>query len=534
MFFSRDEKVFSVSKTRDKIPVDDVSLLFSEFFCYLLITGLYLEGNNKNGVSWDIPNLSETDYKSDFYWNNTYNQQLGKIYLGELITRLRVLLNHPDVLDDEKRMLRQIDGIFRNDNNSYGYQLSARDILSVAYRRVFTNDMMIIAHYVAVTFGQTEFPDPKEIPSIYISLFGNLHIAHHDRILVSPPSLLYGSMVNGEKVTALWSLVSSMVDGLSNKYHPGYNLGETLKSFNFLSELPLRSTSISYPRYAAALDVDRALKLDKTQYGLIPLITTAYKEFMYGGVIYNDVNTIDVSRRILLNNILDLMMEKVGVDHKGQLFADNSNYRKLMNDSSIRLNSPKIPVILEYAIESLDSGLEALDKDVEGFEQDDTTDKKKKRKKKDDLSMLDSSKEEDETEEDPVEEPTDDSTENKDTNTDTTEEDPVIEDPQTDNNGYDPANPPPVVPAGAPSMEKNNIGLISLDKSGEGFDEDLYRRAVIALNDRLRDDDNISIKAEVKASLDQWVNSLLYRASIDATKEQISSLGLQEYLKIFK
>lgn len=526
MIFIRDEKVFSVSKTMENIPVDNVSLLFSEFFAYLLITGFYMEGKSSNGLIGDVPNLTEADHKSDFYFFNSNNEQLGKIYFTELTTRLKVLLSHPDVLDYEKKMLRQFDGIFRNDNTSYGYQLSARDILGVAYRRTFTNDMMNIAHYVAVTFGQTDFPEPKKLPGLYLSLFGNIHLADHASIIVSKPRLLYGTKVDGETVTATWSYISSLIDGFSDTFYSGYALGETLTGLNFLSSVPLNTDTISYPRYACALNVDSQLKMDKSI--SIPLVTDAYKEFMYGTVYYSD--KLKLSRTKLLRNILDLMMEKAEASSKYELFSDNSNYKKLATVDDIRVNTLKTPVVLEYAIESLDSGLEALSKEEDNFDVDKKPKKGKKKKDKDLTQADDDTDESGFTGQDPVNK--DDSDMN--TDTDTTEEDPVVEDPQTDNNGYDPGNPTPSSPNTSPTLEKNNIDLISLDKNGEGINEDMYRQAVIALNDRLRRDDDIDIEANTKESLNQWVNSYLYRTAISATKDQISSLGLQQYLKFFK
>ena len=80
-------------------------------------------------------------------------------------------------------------------------------------------------------------------------------------------------------------------------------------------------------------------------------------------------------------------------------------------------------------------------------------------------------------------------------------------------------------------MTKNNIGIISFDRTGENVDDDLYRSAVVALNDRLRADDKITISADVRDALDYWVNGYLYLAAISSTKEQINTLGLQQFLK---
>jgi hypothetical protein len=492
MLFLRDEKVFSVSKTMGAVPYDDIKTLFSEFFCYLLITGLYLEGRSHGGLRSSADRLSENQGVVGLF-DNCYNYKLGKIYSDELIARYKVLLVHPDIIDSELKVLRQLDGIFLDKNETYGYQLSANDILGIAYRRVFTNDMMNIAHYVAVTFGQTEFPETKKLPVLYISLFGNIHLSQYDTTMVSAPKLLYGTLRDGVQVTALWSLLSTQIDSIGEAYWPGNYLGDLLTSLSFLGADVNDGRAISYPRLANALSVSGRLGIDG--FNPIPMSAQAYKEFLYGTIRGNS-GKMDVINTPIFLYILNVMMEKVEATSQTHLFAENSSFRKLYQFNQINYKKVDQPHILQYALEALDAKVDdteqSSEESADGFNEEDDTTK-----------------------------PTEGST-----------EDPIEEDPQTDENGYDPASPPPAVPIGAPSMDKNTINIISFDKTGEGVNEDLYRTAVIALNDRLQRDDSIEIESETKDALNYWVNGFLYRTAISATKDQISSLGLQQHLKI--
>ena len=77
---------------------------------------------------------------------------------------------------------------------------------------------------------------------------------------------------------------------------------------------------------------------------------------------------------------------------------------------------------------------------------------------------------------------------------------------------------------------EDSIGQISFDKTGEGLPEDLYRQSIVALNLRLKNDDSVSVSADAKNTLNQWVNGMIYRAAVSATKNLIASLGLQSFL----
>jgi hypothetical protein len=190
------------------------------------------------------------------------------------------------------------------------------------------------------------------------------------------------------------------------------------------------------------------------------------------------------------------MVKMMGEVHLSCIVPPTSIYQKILTSSVIRRREHKRSVLLNYALEALDS-----DTETSGDEKD---------------SSMDS-------EVDPSEDTTDDISSKKKVQTD----------PSVEDGGNDPTLPDPAVPAVSPGMTEDTIELISFNKTGEGLEEDLYRSAVVVLNDKLKSDDEIAIDAEVKDALDHWVNGYLYRAAISVTKERIKRFGLQKYLKKF-
>lgn len=458
MFFRKDEKVFSVSRTAKAVPHGDVKTLFSEFYCYLLICGFFAEGGTEVGTSWRGDELSSPKFGLPY---GPYREGIGQIISAALMSRYELLMRHPDLSSEEIRIVECFNAIFTDDTKWYA-PLSGQSILGVAYRRDFDPDMVAIAHYVAVAFGQAHYPPPASLPRLYISVFGNIHLAKEETMVVGEPHLRYGQLTtDGSRITALWSFISSQIGSLCKGSYPGEDLGDMLSSMTFLASDNHNCTTLPLPRYAAALRIIGMMGLDP-QYKC-PTAVTFYKDFLYG-----NLERQTTLHRVCLQYILDVMMEKVGETCLSHLFVPDSLYKRLSHTDRLPGERLKKPAILEYALEALSAG--AADEE---------------------------------------------------------------EDPSTSDVGYDPATPPPLSPIGTPSLEKdkNNIDLISFDKSGEGVNEGLYRAAVIALNDRLQSDDSVPVTADVKDRLDWWVNGYLYRTAISATEDQISSLGLQKYLK---
>lgn len=473
MIFLKNEKVFSLSKTSAYIPYGSITDLFSEFYCYLLVAGLFVEGEGFTGLHCVVPKISSKDF---FLFSGSYRSGLAQLISKGLQNRFLTLKNHTDLSEVEKDLLESIDGIFSNDGSFFS-RLSGKSLFGVAVNRNFSDDMTVIAQYVARTFGQWDYPEPCSVPSIYLSIFGNIHLSRDKMIVLENPILHYGRKnPDGQVVTALWSLISaqlsSFISNPANPY-PGDELGETLSGFGFLTECSEFSQEISIPTYAAALYSERVIGIDSSN--PVSLSASFYRSFLYGRI-----DETIISRKVYLDIILDLMMEKMGETHLSHLFKPNSFYRKLSTTSKLTSKIPKKPLILQFALEKLDT----------------------EQKNEDDILNEESTSQED-----------------------------SAEDPQTEDGGYDPSTPAPAVPFGTSDIDKDTIGLISFDKSGEGVDEDLYRAAVVALNDRLRSDDTLTIEAEVKDALDYWVNGFLYRTAIKATKDQIAVLNLQQYLK---
>lgn len=472
MLFCREEKVFSLSRTAVVVPYSDVSLLFSELYCYLLIAGLFREGCGIGGLRYVVSNISEDSFTLS---EGSYANGLGYLISDGLKKRFDALYHHRDLSHREQDLLATLDAIFSN-NRAWYSALKGKDLLSVAHNRNFSEDMIAVAHYVAVAFGQYDHAPSVDLPKLYISVFGNIHLSKTETVTLDQPQLIYGSTIeDGSDVTTLWAIVSAMVGTLSQTTDgpmPGNMLGETLASFAFMSEHSEFEKSIPIPTFAQALYVQRLMGLD--EYNPVSLSASFYNDFLFG-----TTDSLKVSRQTLLLMVLDLMMKKTGDARRDHLFPANSFYRKLATTKTISSTNPKRPAIFQFALEAL------------------------------------------------APEETDD-TNSEDTSS--SDED-VTEDPQDEDGGYDPSNPLPSALAVTPVMDKDTIDLVSFDKTGEGVNEYLYRQAVVALNDRLRSDDTLPISAETREALDAWVDGWIFRTAISATVDQIAALNLQSYLK---
>jgi hypothetical protein len=468
MFFSKDEKVFSLNKTLSAVPYGNVDQLFSEFYCYLLVAGLYREGESIRGIHFKVTSLLDKDFLLP---NGSYRFGLSTMISRGLKARFDALINSPYLTYAEQTLLQQFAYIFTNDVNKF-VSLNGTEIINLSLRRGFSDDMVAIARYVAVAFGQTDYQavEGRTVPKLYISMFGNIHLAKEETVTLSAPVLRYGSVPYAKSdVTALWALLSSQIGGFMDAVYPGNELCSELQGLAFLTQRSDFDEDIPAPTFANALYIEEMLGV--TGPNPVSLSAMFYRDFLYKT---NDKTS--VSREDLLQAIIDLMMEKMKEVHLSHLFNPDSVYWKLANPPHFSSNKPKRPVLFSFALESLDS------------------------EQTDDSEVSDVA-----SPEDVAAEPT-----------------------ESDVSALPPA--PSLEEAG---LDENTIDLISFDKSGEGVDEDLYRSAVVALNDRLRSDDTLPVAAEKKALLDFWVNGWIYRTAIAATKNQIAFLGLQKYLKIF-
>lgn len=485
MMFLKDEKVFSLGRTAAAVPRGDLPALFSELYCYLLVAGLFREGETNEGVHWTVPAISDDNFMIP---SGVYRSGLANLITKGLRDRFLALRAHPNLSDKEGELLLYLDRIFTSDRSWFS-RLSGRDLFNVAIIREFNEDMTTVARYVAAAFGQSDYPDRAIVPRLYLSVFGNIHLAKrnpslvagisNDSVVLEDPQLRYGSFTeDGDDVTILWSLLSAQISALTTLCEtpfPGDYLGDMLSGYGFLTDYSDFSSSLPAPIFASALYMQRIMSPE----GINPIRSSAafYQEFLFGSS-----GQVKIARGSILKIIINLMMRKMGEAHLSHLFASNSYYRKLSTTTQLSNKQHKRPALFQFALESLDSGVED---------------------EKDPLNT------------------TDDDLLNDD----------LDEDPQTSDDAFDPSTPPVSVPTGATSPDKDTIGLLSFDKTGEGVDEDLYRQAVVALNDKLRSDDTIPVAADVRDALDYWVNGYLYRTAIAATKDQITFLNLQQYLK---
>ena len=482
MYFRKEEKVFSLSGTSGIILRDDLTALWSEFFCYLLVYGFYAEGNAS--TEYGIFESSNTIADGLSTTCTTYHESIGRRLVDGLKDRYFAILNHGSLTPAERQLLEAFNHVFSAANPLLS-EITGRKIVTVAATRGFSTVMTAVAHHVAVMYGQKDFVASLELPRLYLSKFGNIHLSAGEAVKLGIPTLVFGERhESGLKVTPLWAYLSAVAESplfCDEDYNgPGDKFTNYFADLTFLTERSFCGQIVTLPQVVAATRVQ--MHLDIYQQECRSLTATFYQEFLYGRA-----GNLTIVNHPLYLDILDVMMNKMGCAYLSSLFAIESPNKRWLGSATIYGSTPPRSALLNYALEALDSDLEPA-KDPESPEV--ITD--------DDAGAAEDS-------------------------------DPNM-DPSTESGGFDPSTPPPAAPL-PQQDDKDTIGLISFDKTGEGIDEDLYRRAVVALNDRIQSDDSLPITPKVKESLNQWVGGWMYRTAIGATKDQISSLGLKKYLE---
>lgn len=485
MYFTKDEKVFSLTGTADVVQRTDIKSLWEEFFSYLLISGFYAESSGgADDVHCEYQNISNSQFEVP---GGVYSWKILQIISKGLHMRFMALNAHPHLNETEREVLRQLDGIYSDKNCSY-FQLSASRMIGIALTRGLTDNMLIIARYTAAMFGQQDFPGTVKLPGLYLSIFGNLHLSknEYDQVTLGEPELKYGQkLTDDSKVTPMWAFLSAQLDHLTTTTYPGDSLCDMIAGYSLICQSA--EWNKSRPMPLIVIGMRNAQRTGITLGNTSSIVSQWYQTFLYGYV-----GNINIIRQSVFIYILNLMVKKMDETHLSHLFSSESPYRTLRHSSTIRGKEPQTSALLEYALEALDSDLEPT---------------KSNKKSPSESKQTDS-----------------------DTPPESEELDPE-QDPSTEDGGYDPSVPPPAVPSTVPVMDKDTIDLISFDKTGEGVEEDLYRSAVVSLNDRIQSDDSVPVSAFVKDSLAYWVNGFLYRTAISATKDQIATLKLDQYLK---
>lgn len=494
MFFDKSEKVFSLSGNTSIANLGDVSSLWGDLFCYLFLAGLYKEGDGYGSFPVQNPLMSSKDF---YLGGSGYHYILGSMISKGLHERMVNISRHPNTTDNERSILNRLDGIFLD--RKYGYtDLSAKKLVAIATQRNLSESFTTIAKHVSVMFGQTDFIEEQEVAKAYVSLFGNIHISKHQKIMLGTPTLIYGTTSDcGDQVTALWAYLSAyLYDKLNTSSDPLVYLHDTISSLGFAYD-PKPGVMIPITRLSTAAHITCMTGFpDKNDAGYLA-------QFFYQDFLYGYTGHVKVLRAGLFKYILDLMVKKMGESHPDLIRVSESEYRGYANVANRYGRETTRSSLFNYALEAVEANLASADsEDDQSFEEE---------------SEVESSDKTDEPETEDAEDPA--------------KTDEVEADPSVDSAGFDPSKPPPPSLAEGDQEDENSIDLISFDKTGEGVNEDLYRAAIVALNDKLRNDSSIPVDAEIKASLNYWVNGFLYLAAISATKDQIASLGLQKYLK---
>lgn len=486
MYFDREEKVFSLAGTASALQRTNLALTWQEFFGYLIVAGLYLEGRSHPNNS-DLAKLSQPKFELPYV--QTYAFNFSRTIAKGLSERWYVLHEANETSDEERGLLEDMVELFLTEGKSFKL-MKAGTFLKIAAARELSPAGMVFAHYASIMFGQTEFAEPTKIPKLYISRFGNIHLSKSDEVTFGSPALVYGSSgPNQEKVTALWALFSA-IKGTVEEYELAPDqLFFWLSQLAFLSEDACNwDARITFPQAAAAASAAATLGLCGTQYNQV--VTKFYHSLVWRGE-----GKTTILNWTLFKHCLNLMIPE-GCTSEQLADFSSSEYKSLLNPTVSSSTASSYRDGFDLALEALDA----------------TPVEEEENKKELTTSMGSDSKE---SAEDEVVAP---------------DSDPEHDVTAPADGESDPAVPPPA-PTQGDVGEKDTIGLISFDTTGEGIDADLYRSAVLALRERLQSDDSVPVTAEIKDSLNYWVNSFLYRASISATQTQIETLGLQRYLK---
>ena len=493
MYFNRDEKVFSLSKTYAALPYGNVTQLWEEFYAYLLLAGTIVETVDPR---FSLPQTRQLGSSEFILFSTTYDQTLVTMVGSGLNQRYKALKERSDLRDAERALLGKLENILNHDRAWY-QALTGKELFSVAVMRQFSEPFLQIAKYVAVAFGQSDFIKDQTAPRLYLSVFGNIHLSYQDQVTLTAPCLTYGSDVKGCRVGVLGSLFSAQIPTLVQADYPGDLFFDMVLGFNLLRSFTMAGCGVSFPQLVSSAYNKK--QLEGEGHFKSPIISLFYDNFLYGSISEKQLFYMPI-----IINILDLIEETLHTRNRSLLFCPTSPYSNLVFRDRIESREDKRPALFEYALETLDSQETKTKSPPADDESDETSSPLKPPTKK---APQDSSSKEDLA------------TQTEDT------------DPQFDDGGYDASTPTPVVPGGPPSQNKDNMSLFSADKTGEGVNEDLYRDAIVALNDRLRNNDMSLVDSDTKEALDYWVNQNLYRLSIAETKKQMDLMGLQKYLK---
>lgn len=477
--FNHDEKIFSITKTDGVVAGKDARTIWAELFGYLFVAGIFFEGDSGTVQSAEVPTLSQVGALGGYY-----DATLGNIYTKNIRLRAQAL-GRMALPEQDKALLDDLGGLFSFERKHL-VGLTGKAFVSLSARYDFDEDFVTVAHYLGIMYGQRDFVAPKNIPLIYVSAFGNIHLSRNTRVSPVPGTMIYGSIVRDNIVTPLWALVASLIDCYVAYPAPGDALTYHLANLTLLRSLPgdrRYAPSRTIPSIASGWYV---FSIRASGSGRSRMIERANAEFLFGDNLGGRPLRVDV-----FSSIIHLMKEKAGFAGKSDrtLFSEGVSLDDIVSKEGYRDSGSVRKNLLSFALESL--GMEA-DAKVE------TSDEK--------TAGLD------------IGSPDDD-------------DDDVPKDDVDGGATNSPATPPPAVPAQPVIAEKNNIGLISFDRTGEGSDDDMYRSAVVALNDRVQSDESDAISSEVKEALKQWVNGYLYRTAISETKKQMKALGLQVFFK---
>jgi hypothetical protein len=491
MHIDKHEKVMSLAKTTGVVFASNPSMVWGELFGYVFLACLYQEGVSKISPRYDTLALN----------SECYSAKLGQMIEKGLRERIAFLEARSATTALDKTTLEWFKAALTRTRLG-GSSISARKIIGTAVRNNVSDDMKVVAHYVAMMIGTTDFPKEVTLPFIYISLFGNIYLSGQYSVRVQEPtSVFLSTLPDGRVINPLTSFISSFARSLTdevefgseesivNGVRPVGSFDEVVSSYNFAGLDPadyaktfLKDRVNTIPQQASV-----NVLMDLTQFN--PLVWTAPAELFYENIFTN-------ARIAKTNNAeqFKTMLDDVVRDADAKLPV----YLRARPDSDSDGGNSCVEAVGRHAL--LAVALEAMG-DEDGALDDENTGADDQTPKGQD---------------DPEATPED--TGSADDSAGDTEE----TDSMDQNNFSEPT------PEGG---DENSIGRISFDTSGESDDADLYRKMVLALNDRIQADDQAPVTSDARRSLNMWVNYYLYRTPISATQRVLENLGLSEFIE---
>jgi hypothetical protein len=547
MFYNEGDRVFSLSHSVGAVPKQDLPTVFAEFFHALFLAGVYVEGYGLK----DKPNLKLSSEWDGLFAKN-YSSAIGAMIADCLKERYKFLVSHSDVTPKEKELLTRLEDILSVDSMSFA-SLDYKDFATLIATRDFTDNQKSIIRLCGIMFARSGHPEKITVNEFRMSIFGDIYMAANDPIVLTAPKVTYrtpNDTYNAPvlQTTPIWALLSSMIDFITigRSYFTGYGNGTAavsllvalLEGFSFLSDFQ--------GEYVESMSVPRALVINNTAATIaadfdtrVGMVSKAHYHFLTQSSIYNNAKQNVPTYLINSNLIRRLFSDILNQNESG--YDVEWDRKRLSTVTQSQLDYPDFERRITPNSLDVDIALEALaNKPEQKDEEEETPEDEAPVEEADTPEEAPTEDQGDTPDEGDESQPADQNKENDDTVGDNEDTPPSQEGEDTSSDGESQDENPDATQDGTDqepdpmsAEEKNNIDLIPTDRSGEGSNAYLYRQQVAALCKKLQEDDSVDVSPEAKAKLSEWVNSRLWVATVDATKDMLKTLDLDSFVENF-